>query len=192
MKPLIIVSILAALLSHLLAAEIPLEVKRLQELRQQKIAEIDKIYHKELEGLKGKYLKSADLEAANEVAAELARIGDGNDASGIHLGRNFPKSDNDLVVYLRDTVWKFDDGKTITFQRDKTIKKSWGVLEPEWKVKDMKVWFEDKVFVFDDTFMAIELTTKVNDLRGVGKLVKNRPAENQNEFKSANRVPGSD
>ena len=61
-------------LSSVGAAELPFELKRLNEQRERKIAEIDIVYKQQLEKLKTKYTKAGNLEAANQVVDTLQRL----------------------------------------------------------------------------------------------------------------------
>jgi hypothetical protein len=66
MKTTIILFALAASLNQV-RGDTPPELKRLQEQRDRKIEEIDRVYLRELETLKIRYTKQGDLESANLV-----------------------------------------------------------------------------------------------------------------------------
>jgi len=55
-------------------SELPHELERLNEQRERKIAEIDRIYKQQLEELKIKYTKSGNLDAANQIVAILKEL----------------------------------------------------------------------------------------------------------------------
>lgn len=158
---------LVCILPTIDAGELPREVKALQYQREKKIAEIDLVYRRKLEELKIKYTKAGDLDAANAVVKILEK----SEPVISFKEENLPENDNDLRVFLRESTWRFIGGRSITFQGNGTIKKSWGVLKPQWKVKDMKVYYEGKVFAFDETFTMIEETTKKKEM-GIGRRVQ--------------------
>lgn len=163
MKLLTILSILPALTVTLFAESLPYDVENLQHQREQRIAEIDKIYRKELESLKLKYTKSGNLPVANAIAELIEEL----------VPLDLPKTDEELREFLAGTTWEFDGERSITFLKNGKIKKSWGQLEPKWKVKDMKVYFEIKVIEFDETYSTAKEIKQI-DLKGKGKLVSSR------------------
>jgi hypothetical protein len=61
-------------------AEIPPELERLNEQRARQIAEIDKIYMRQLELLKTKFTKAGNLDAANQVVAILDKMAPAKEA----------------------------------------------------------------------------------------------------------------
>jgi len=158
MKRFQILTTLTILIGAATAVELPYDIKKLQIQRAQRIAEIDRTYLRELEKLKLTYTKAGNLEVVVVVERLIKELDPGD----------LPKTDGDLQTFLQGTAWEFDKGRTITFGKNGKLKKSWGVLEPKWRVKGMKVYFESKVLVFDETFSTVKETTKT-DLHGVGK-----------------------
>lgn len=161
MKTTIFIALMTAVFAT--AEKIPFELERLNNQRDRKIEEINQIYKKQLESLKVKYTKAGNLDAANQVAAIL---------DGLPSARSkaIPKNDKELEKWVRDTTWRFVGGKAVTFQRNGTMKKSWGVLEPKWGVKDMKIYCEGLVFVFEEDFLSLRETTgKQRSLSGLAR-----------------------
>ena len=70
---------------------------------------------------------------------------------------NLPQKDWELRAYLRDTRWNFGGDIILTLRGDGTISKTWGKQHTKWDIKDMHLYYEQKVFRFSDDFRAIEL-----------------------------------
>ena len=82
-----------------------------------------------------------------------------------------PKNDQELRAALVDISWKFKNGgKVIQFRSDGKMKKSYGRLKPTWKVKDMKILCEGKVFVFNEDFTELS-ELKGRELKGIATAV---------------------
>ncbi len=144
MKPLLL--LVAAALSGDLFAQAPVDVPELDSLkaswilaREQALRPIDSKYDAALKSLRDRMTKLGDLDAALAVDAEINAV---------------------FKAFLDGTSWKFDDGKIITLLHTGKVKKSWGVLEPEWNVSKGVLQFEGNHFVFNSDFMIME---------GVGK-----------------------
>ncbi|MEM9016401.1 MAG: hypothetical protein AAGC68_05260, partial [Verrucomicrobiota bacterium] len=83
-----------------------------------------------------------------------------------------PQTDQDLRDYLKGTQWKMSGNKVLTFQKSGEVHKSWGKLRPKWKVEEMRVIYEGKVFEFSEDFTEIRLISGRNDAGKLGLLVK--------------------
>lgn len=74
MKPFLTILRSCILLSCAFGDDLPFELKRLNEQRDRKIAEINRIYKQQLEELKTKYTKEGNLDAANQVVSILDQL----------------------------------------------------------------------------------------------------------------------
>jgi hypothetical protein len=93
------------------------------------------------------------LQASGEldVKASLTKRAEHN------LIGKLPRKDWELTAYLRDTRWNFGGDKILTLSGDGTTSKTWGKRHLKWDIKDMHLYYEQKVFRFSDDFRAIEL-----------------------------------
>ena len=149
---------------HVLAQETPYELARLDKLRTQKIAEIDKVYLGEVKKLVKLYTKRGDLNSAN-LANDILKMDSSKEVV------QEPKTDKQLTIYIRDSQWKFSDGKVITFNKSGIMTKSWGKNKPKWIVKDQVLICEGKVFSFNQDYSKIKEDTKV-EFEGWGDKIK--------------------
>jgi hypothetical protein len=143
--------------TSLLQAEktsIPSDIARLNEQRNREIAKIDKVYKAQLEKLLKAYTQKGDLNSANYINSILNQLNAKED------NKNLPKTDKELTTFIGDTAWKFPDGKVITFMRNGKMKKNFGVLEPEWKVENLSIICEGKIFSFNKAYTDLTETTK--------------------------------
>lgn len=160
MRLLSILPIQVLLISSSIAHELPDDVEMLRIQRAQRIAEIDRNYCRALERLKIVYTRVGNRSAVDDIR-KLIEDADPDD---------LPRTDEELRLFLTGTTWEFDGDRTIRFQEDGRVKKSWGVLVPKWRVEGLMVYFERKVLVFDETFTTVVEATK-KDLQGVGMRV---------------------
>jgi len=96
---------------------LPSELKVLQYKRDKKIAEVDKVYRKELMKLREVYIKRGDFKSAGIVSAILKEKGAGNLAEQPAL----PKSSDDVLGFLDGTVWS-SNGDRFVFDENGTFK----------------------------------------------------------------------
>ena len=178
-------TILAILLVPMsLAAELPDpaagELEQLGKWESEQLArhqERLKLRRAEAIGALTVYLKLAksegDKDGAAEIQKEIERLRKAggnlaNSAEGKLDGK--PRNDAQLRNYLSGTSWEFSGGRVLTLQADGSVLKSWGKLQPDWRVVDMKVRFEGKLLVFNKDFTEATETTKI-EFQGPGKLL---------------------
>ena len=145
----IILTLVAALLSLVLAkAEgLPSELASLQEKRERKIAEIDRIYLQELEKLKITYTKRGDLESANLVVSIIAALTKGTD------GENWME---------KDTRWLWGSGGELVLRKNGTASHTGWNRPGSWRKKD------DHTILLDGPHGSIRITF---DEDGIGRAV---------------------
>ena len=87
-----------------------------------------------------------------------------------------PQNDKELKLAISDISWEFSDGAVLQFRRDGRLKKSYSLMMPMWKIKDMKILSEGNVFVFNEDFTELSETTGKRRFKGVATAVP-RPAK---------------
>ncbi|MDQ8189190.1 hypothetical protein [Roseibacillus persicicus] len=80
---------------------IPDDLERLNLQRERKIAEVNRIYLRELEELKVRYTKEGDLEMANKILAVIS---------------SFELKEEDETWYLKVTKWRWESGGVLTLR----------------------------------------------------------------------------
>ncbi|MDG1073308.1 MAG: hypothetical protein P8P32_16995 [Akkermansiaceae bacterium] len=120
-----------------------------QKARENALKPIDQNYLAALRNLKGRLLKSRDLEGANAVESEIKRL-QGKSAPAVS-NLKAPTNDQELVDFIWGTRWKFDNNRIVTFRENGKISKSWGRKSPAWEVKGMKIYFEKKIIKLGDS-----------------------------------------
>jgi hypothetical protein len=106
-------SLLLLLAAPLFAAELPPEVAFLKKQRDAKVAEINRVYVRELEKTKATYMQAGSLELANLVAMEIKAVPNTEPATEISLeGKWTIRSNNSLASEPREFKGgKVYDGK---------------------------------------------------------------------------------
>ena len=101
-------------------------------------------------------MSKGDLAEANRIQSQLKRI----DPSG-NGAVNIPSNDEELRDYLKDTRWKFPDGKMLTLGGNGKVKKSFGRMSPKWNAKNMVLTFDEGgAFEFAEGYTR--MTSKAN------------------------------
>jgi len=113
-------------------------------------------------------MSKGDLVEANKIQSELKRI----NPSGHGIAK-LPGNDEELRNYLKDTKWKFPDGKMVALERNGKVKKSFGRMTPKWTVKNMKLTFEEgAIFMFSDDYTSMKTTVDGSYYEGVAELIE--------------------
>lgn len=162
-----VVLVSALILSFNLRAED--ELPRLKVLRESwqrarsvALKPIDEKYIAVLAKLEKECAKSGNQKGAEEVRQEIEKLVP--PADPVKVPPSLPKTDRQLEKFLVGTHWKFKDNRVVTFNADRTIDKSWGILHPQWRVLEMEVYFEEKVLSFDKTFSLATAVKGEGDL----------------------------
>ena len=108
-------------------------------------------------------MKKGDLEEAKKIEAEIKKQ---------KLQEpSIPTNNNELQSFLAGTKWKFSDGKILTLHKDGKVRKSWGILQPVWKVSKMELQFEKHTFKFNPSFNEMK-SQSTKRYQGTAKLIK--------------------
>lgn len=117
--------------------------------------------------------KAQDREGAAEIQDQIKRLrkaGGSLANAGAVASSGKPKNDEQVRKHLSGTSWEFSGGKVITLQEDGSVLKSWGKLQPDWRVVDGKVRFEGKLLIFNENFTEVSEATAI-EFKESGKLV---------------------
>jgi hypothetical protein len=128
------------------------------------LIKLNTIYIDRLNVLKRDYMTKNNLNVAVLLQNQIDKL----EAEVISLQRNkeegeipnnppaknnrLPASDEQLLEFLKDTVWLLPDKRKVTLHAEGFIIKSWGRLRPSWSVRDMKLNYEGKAYEFSDNF----------------------------------------
>ncbi|MDB4416822.1 hypothetical protein N9115_00325 [bacterium] len=141
-----------------------------QKARENALKPIDQKYLSALRNLKDRLMKSGNLEGATAVEAEIKRM-QGNPNPGVSASKA-PSNDQELVDFIAGNRWKFDNNRIVTFRENGKINKSWGKLSPPWRVKGMKIYFENKIIKLDDSLDKMIVVSGSGDFGKYGDLQK--------------------
>jgi hypothetical protein len=82
-------------------------------------------------------------------------------------------TDAEITHKLKGTTWRFQAGKMITLRVDGKVDKSWGVLHPDWQVRNGKLYYEGKELELSPDHRCLTVTTETGetDIKGIGQRV---------------------
>jgi hypothetical protein len=112
-------------------------------------------YTKELNDALAQAKRDNRVDEVTAIKRILEDLNKTNDAA-FRDSRPIPTTPHEMKAYLDGTSWKFADGKIVTLLPTGKVKKSWGVLEPNWKVSKRILQFENKNFFFNNDFTTME------------------------------------
>lgn len=138
------------------ADTLPPDAAALKGKRDAKVAEINRLYARELDKIQKRALRDGDMKGAEAIAKEIAEAEPNPFLSG----------EKAVSAKLRNSQWKHEEtGRILTFHEDGTASKSWGKLRPTWEVRNETIYVEDSKFIISTA--GDQMTSQGRDKEGV-------------------------